>query len=148
MALHTNKTMYLHRLGDLIRIQVFQNGKPDPHMLTIELTSGSISLSDSNKALNEELGSEKILGIFGLQKLVNGYALAVITGVKKVSLRDRELILEHTLRAVSSLGKSLFEDARPQLVTPCIRSLSFSKLHNLLCFEASYAIPYTSCWCI
>ena len=84
MALPTNKTMYLHRLGDLVRIQLFQNAKPDPDMLTIELTSGACSLSTSSKALNEERGAEKILGVFGLQKLVNGYALALITGVKQV----------------------------------------------------------------
>ena len=134
MALHTNKTMYLHRLGDLIRIQVFQNGKPDPHMLTIELTSGSISLSDSNKALNEELGSEKILGIFGLQKLVNGYALAVITGVKKVS--EYEYDTEQSICATAKVivimyCENVLRECRKWAFDAWVERLAFSKSHEL-----------------
>lgn len=84
MSVPANKLMYLHRMGNLVRIQSFHNGKAAPQMLTIELASGIVSLSDSSKPLNQETGAEKILGVFGLQKLPHGFALAVITGVKQV----------------------------------------------------------------
>ena len=76
--------LYLHQLGNLVRVQAYEEGRPTGQALTFELKNCAIGQSEASKPLNEEKGAKRIYGIIGLQQLLGGSALAVITGVKEV----------------------------------------------------------------
>lgn len=76
--------LYLHQLGSLVRIQATFDDQLSGPMLTIELGSGSVGLSEASIQLQKETSVKQIFGLIGLQRLVGGSALAVITGVKEV----------------------------------------------------------------
>ena len=76
--------LYLHQLGNLVRVQAYEEGRPTGQALTFELKNCAIGQSEASKPLIEEKGAKRIYGIIGLQQLLGGSALAVITGVKEV----------------------------------------------------------------
>lgn len=78
-----HEELYLHQLGNLVRIQPAEGGPA----LTIELKSCTIGLSDASLPLQSESSVQRIYGVIGLQALIGGSALAVITGIKEVRLQ-------------------------------------------------------------
>ena len=84
MADVLHKDLLLHQIGNLVRIQPLKDGSSDGPALAIELKSHTVGLMEGSVPLSKEKGSQKIYGIIGLQKLVEGSAIAVITGAKQV----------------------------------------------------------------
>jgi hypothetical protein len=85
MASYLHQEMYLQQLASLVRIQGSENGQPSGPALAIDLKSGNIGVVDGSRPLAQEEGAQKIYGVIGLQQLVAGFALAVVTSVKQVS---------------------------------------------------------------
>lgn len=76
--------LHLQRVGSLVLIQPSKDGKAAGPSLTVELTSGTVGLTEHSLPLQGQKGTTPIAGVLGLLKLKQGSALAVITGTKQV----------------------------------------------------------------
>ena len=99
-----HQDMYLHQLGNLIRIQATIDGQASGPMLAIELGTGSIGLSEASVQLQQELGAKQIFGLIGIQRLIGGSALAIITGVRQVCFSfTYSLATRHALKSAHTI---------------------------------------------
>lgn len=137
-SIGVHKDLYLHQLGNLVRIQPFLEGDSAAPALTIELKSGSVGLSEASVPLSKESGAHRIFGVIGLQPLLGGSALAIITGARKVCL----------LKAATSLSRDYYTSrdlAKPDLGIQVANEETSLVCYGHCLFEEDLAC---SCHCI